>query len=97
MLAAILLPMQHVASLHGIGVHLWEVAKIKSWATDIALQCMRYHGQQLSLWGRFDQYIRNTAKTLHDSDQEVVQLELRCEYINISSACGTGGTVDFML
>ena len=39
----------------------------------------------------------NTAKTLHDSDQEVVQLELRCEYINMSSACGTGGTEDFML
>ena len=55
MLAAILMPMQHVASLHGIGVRLWEVAKIKSWATDIALQCMRHHGQQLSLWGRFDQ------------------------------------------
>ena len=39
----------------------------------------------------------NTPKTLHDSDQEVVQLELRCEYINMSSACGTGGTEDFML
>ena len=39
----------------------------------------------------------NTAKTLHDSDQEVVQLEVRCEYINMSSACGTGGTEDFML
>ena len=35
MLAAILMPMQHI--LHGIGVRLWEVAKIKSWATDIAL------------------------------------------------------------
>ena len=39
----------------------------------------------------------STAKTLHDSDQEVVQLELRCEYNNMSSACGTGGTEDFML
>ena len=39
----------------------------------------------------------NTARTLHDSDQEVVQLELRCEYIDMSSACGTGGTEDFML
>ena len=39
----------------------------------------------------------NTAKTLHDSDQEIVQLELRCEYINMSSACGTSGTEDLML
>ena len=39
----------------------------------------------------------NTAITLHDSNQEVVQLELRCEYINMSSGCGTGGTEDFML
>ena len=47
MLAAILMPMQH--PLHGIGERLWEVAKIMSWATDIALQCMCHHGQQLSL------------------------------------------------
>ena len=39
----------------------------------------------------------NTAKTLHDSDQEVVQLEQRCEYINMSSAWGTGGIEDLML
>ena len=39
----------------------------------------------------------NTAKTLHDWDQEVAQLEQRCEYINMPSACGMGGTEDFML
>ena len=39
----------------------------------------------------------NTARTLHDSDQEVVQLELRWEYIDLSSACGTGGTEESML
>ena len=42
------------------------------------------------------------ARTLHDPDQEVVQLELRCEFIIKltyvrSSVCGTGGTEDFML
>ena len=42
--------MQH--ALHCIGVCLWEVAAIKSWATDIAVQCIRHHEQQLSLWGQ---------------------------------------------
>ena len=96
MLAAILMPMQHVTSWHGIGVRL-SFGKLQRSSP----------GQQTSpcsvcviTGSNFHCGVNmtsNTAKTLHDSDQEVVQLELRCEYINMSSACGTGGTEDFML
>ena len=47
-MAAILMLKLH--ALHGIGVCLcqWEVATIKSWATDIALQCIHHRRHHLT-------------------------------------------------
>ena len=73
----------HVASLHGIGVRLWNVAKASvAWATDIT-QAAVYASITGSNFLCGVDFTSNTAKTLHDSDREVVQLELRCEYINL--------------